>query len=344
VTARKVLVVALGLFALARAEDAGPLKATVPPELLTEASPALRTYGEKHGLRLDGWAPLRTGDPRPGDAVVVLATFFDSGPPKQWLVEIAVDVPPAEPVEKNGGGMTLYTSTGRTFKFPFSWIALKLLTIGPVVAGDRQPREPEVQHGLVRLNGEYLGLGIHQANELFEVERASGEKIDYSFSGEPFEAQRVAEGKKMAERVGLTEASERAFAGTIPAMLEFFEVVRNTPGVRDILFQVLEKPSPWSMLKAVANRSMNIGFAFSSEGSGLAESPAWGSPAPAVRAVPMTLSLAERPALQFTLYATEPKPPLRASAGIIGLKAASPKNPSRYVVLRVIATATAELK
>ena len=333
---------------LGAAEAAADAPVVVPAAMFTPPNPAVLAYARQAGLALEGVARQRAGPARPADTVVALATFFEGEKQRQWLIRFTVaELEPAEKKEKPGSNLVLYTTTGRAFTFTTQRTALALETTGPFAAGVPAKETPPTKRARAVVNEEFLAIGLYRATEIFAAFRAfetgpgKGEDFSYGFGDTAFPATKTAAGKILAERIGLTEEMERSFGGSIPALMEFFQIARETPGVRDILMAVLDKPPIWSLAKSVATGNLNAGIGFAPQGQGAVDASAWPLGLKQLSAVALNVQLVGKPALDLTLYAGDPQPPLRTTAGIVGLIAKSIKTPSRFVVIRILSTQSA---
>lgn len=119
-----------------------------------------------------------------------------------------------------------------------------------------------------------------------------------------------------------------------PALITFFMGVQNTPGLREILWDVTELPSVWSVLKH--GGKVNPGFNIE-EDIAAVEPGAWTMPDRSLYRMGIALSLNEQPALRISLTVTSPLPPLLTTAGIVGIVAQPPGKKDKRMDLRVVA-------
>lgn len=313
----------------------------VPAGLFVEPTPAVLLAAKKAGIRLGHTTPYRTDSAKPGDSIVAVATFLNEGKRRQWLIRLIMDdLTDKEAQSPDGKSFVFYTTTGRSFTFRSKKAAVVLQTIGPLVGNEKENELPEMLEARVLTNEDYLGLGLARAGDFFdEIKyfRTEGEptaRFDYSSSTSPFPESVIAPSKLLADRMGVTEDAERAFTGSLPALLEFFHVTYRTPGIREILLQALDKPSVWSIVKGLGKGA--VAFTFEDKGQGPVAPERWNLNLQEVEAIPLTLRIFQKPALLLTLYATDPKPPLRACAGIVGITARSPSQAGQYLVIRLV--------
>lgn len=142
---------------------------------------------------------------------------------------------------------------------------------------------------------------------------------------------------RFAAEAGLTDESERAVAASVPMLAEFSRVIAETPGLREVLFTVVEKPSIWS----IVSRFGRIDSSFQFHSGDVV--PSMGPPTGFAGigrsyVVPFTFSINNRAALACTTLVAEPLPPLRMCGGIVALVAESPVRPGARLIVRVIAS------
>jgi hypothetical protein len=152
----------------------------------------------------------------------------------------------------------------------------------------------------------------------------------------PVSADVSRDGLDLVTKAGLSLDDERAIAGSVPAMLEFFEIAARSKGLREILWEIIDKPSLWSIIRHFGR--VEAGISFHSKGVHQVPSEPWGlSESGAVFQIPFTLDLNDEPALDCVMVVTEPRPPLLTSAGILGLSAHEPGAKNRRAVIRLVA-------
>ena len=128
---------------------------------------------------------------------------------------------------------------------------------------------------------------------------------------------------------------DRAFIGGIPAVQSYFEVIQNTPGLRDILFDILDLPSAWSRIRNRGIKEVEFHFERERVEQVRAGEEALSEFGP-VYHLPLVLKLNKDPALNLTFIVTSPNPPLLACAGVVGLLAEKPGQTQNYLTFRVL--------
>ncbi len=336
-------VVAIGLPAFGWSEEIRALdreRFTTPPDA--------RIVAEAHarGIRLDELVhPADRDHPEPGDAIAGLVSFFEDGRRRQWLVTMRFAATnPAEAAPP----LTLHTSAGRAYTFRGAMATLGIATIGPVVVDPWPNRTgPAVREATAAINGEFLALGLADACRTVAKLRAARESgairedERFAFAFEPFPATAVEAGRSVAERAGLDEADERAFAAVSPALLAFSDLVARTPGLREVLMEVIRRPSLWSLL--VRAGRVETGMHFHAKSVEVIDPLPLGLPGwMEAHQLAFTLFVNGQPALECALLVTAPRPPYLTSAGIVGLTARRPGDDSRRLVIRVVGATIGE--
>jgi len=270
----------------------------------------------------------------PGDSISALITLFEKNRRKQWLVYLEVVAPTAdEGARKPPPPMVMYSSYGGTQVCVSVPAFVVVRTLGPFDDKTKPGKAPE-KSARFELNKGHLSLGLHQAAAAFQALEQGPVRGNWSVRHRPFTEEQLAKGREMATRLQLSPETERAMIGTIPALLSYFEVVRNSPGLSDIFFEVVDLPSAWSIIRHVGIKSVSLRF---NKGAGQTKAGLWGLPdsAPASH-FPMVLDLNDQRALNLRFVVTSPNPPLLACAGVVGMLAEHPSEKEKYLTLRVV--------
>ena len=167
--------------------------------------------------------------------------------------------------------------------------------------------------------------------------RESKTRGGLAYGPRPFGEKALARGRELTNIIHLTVEEERALGGAGPALESYFTIVQQTEGLSDILFKLVDLPSMWSIAR---NKGVNANFQFGSKEirkRHVAEAD------PATYEIPLALELNGQPALQITLVATRPHPPLLACAGIVGLVAARPGANDTYLVVQLLSAKRAPI-
>jgi len=342
-------IAALGLVTggavMLRAVDTGPVFPDFEPvSWLAAAGPVLA----KAGVAVDRitMAPVGT-DVRKGDTLTVLVQAADRKGLRQWAVVLSVnDIKPEEQALRSPA-MTWHLSTGRKVDFgpsPFEGILIHV--IGPFSAARGATASKDVWSGSL-VNPQYLALGLDgcaallvRVSQLVGADPVlKGRPISLDVNNRPFPAGVIAETNAWSGRLAMTEAEDRAFAGLFPALVNFFQIASQTPGVREIVLETLD--IPWWSVVAHGGRITNVEFELFGPFVELAAAD-WGLPPDArVYALGLRLKLQGKPALQCRLAVTAPRVPLFNSAGIVGLAAMRPNGRGPHLMVRVMAARAA---
>jgi hypothetical protein len=275
----------------------------------------------------------------PGDSVSALITFFQKGGRRsQWLVYVEVVASnAAEQAQKLPPPRVFYSSAGTKLQFVSSPAFVAVRTLGPFVESSKasKPVKTGDKEARFALNRGFLGLGLnHTAAALYALKHAKTDQRMWVRNA-PFSEAEIVEGRKVAAALQLTPEQERGVIGGIPALESYFNVVQNTPGLSDILFDILDLPSAWSMIRNGGIK--DVEFHFERERVEEANGAEWGVRefGPAYH-LPFVIKLNKQTALNLTFVVTSPNPPLLACAGVVGLLAEKPGQPQNYLTLRVV--------
>ena len=289
-------------------------------------------------LRLDTTA--REG--RIGDTVTVLVQETKGDAVRQWVVVLAVNGISAKESKLRSGPLVIYFDNGHSVTFGSREPAgIQIHVLGPYSADHGSAKAKNVWSGSL-VNPEFLTLGLDRAVEfllrLRDMAVAAGvpanEELGMGMSSKPFAPDVAARNAAKMQRWHVTPDEERAMAGMAPALIDFFQIASQTPGVRDIVFDVLD--IPWWSLVTHGGRIDNVYFSMMPPFERLSAAD-WGLPADTpVYSIGMQLLLANKPALNCQFAVTAPRPPLLATAGIIGVAASRPDGKGPRLMLRVM--------
>lgn len=231
--------------------------------------------------------------------------------------------------------MTIYNTFGHKFEFPSAPAPVSLRTVGPFVNAAWKERTPVVYDDTAKfdLDEGYLGLGLDHAAAA--VVRTLNKKGRFSSGTVPFSPEDVAKSKALEAEMNLSVEEERALGGSYPALLSYFNVVQHTARLAEIVQDVIDRPSAFSLVVNLGIRSVD----FNGHGASVCAHPAaeWGSgEALSIYEMPMTLMLNHHPSLNITMIVTTPRPPFLASAGILGLLGEYPGKSEPNLVIRVV--------
>ncbi len=314
----------LGAVALS-AKEASPSKVPSLPAIVPPL-PVVVAYAASHQIAIDGIdvpEPSATG--RVGDSITALVVFREGSRSKQWLIQFRIATPTVKEVSDNPPTWVTMTATtsGRKYQFGSGAVlALDIRTVGPFIEGQNAPANEKQSRAFI--GPDLLGMGLDgSCRAMLKLNAA----VALAKTATPASAGSPAP-------IILSEEDEREYLGCFPALLAFFQSVQATPGLREILWEITDKPSVWSIIKhgGKINATLNGGGDVTVAGP-----EGWTVAGSALYRFPLLIELNETPALQCTLLVTSPQPPLLTCAGIVGIAAEPPGNKDKRLDVRIIA-------
>ncbi len=325
------------------ARAAEPAPRTIPMDL-PAALPAALAAAKEAGIPTDRSIAM-AGRPllHAGDFVAAVVSVREGQDLTQWILKLTVDdLTEAEKALPPLKEMDLYTSVGTHFHFSGRRAAIDVDLIGPFASrtSDSAHQLPvgARQRKRVLVNADYLGFGLDRACEAMislreAVARTNDRrKFDYQVGAKPFSPDRVQAMAPFAREIGLTMERERAMFGAGLALPEFLRLIIKTPGLQDILQQVVEV-SWWSVIRK--GGKLKPGFQPHPQ-TIRRMPPAQAGQAPKYE-FPLTFTLNRKPALECCLIVMEPIPPLAASAGVIAVGACRPDGAGARLTIGLLA-------
>ncbi|MBE2214374.1 MAG: hypothetical protein IAE82_10925 [Opitutaceae bacterium] len=335
--------------ASARAEDWPPVHAYAPlPDLAAAAA--------REDVPLAGITLAR--DPagaHADDTVVLLVVLDERVRHTQWLVRLRGPRPAIERAAAPPRTTVLYGMDGRAIRFPGRRETYAILSLGPLVGAATAvataprgrdgvaPGETPARAATVTINAAFLDERFDRAASFMlrtgMARREGALRADEWFTVHPRPPSPpdAAARERFVAAAGLTDADERAIAATVPALGEFARVIAGTPGLREVLFAVVEKPSIWSVLTRFGRLETDFRFR-SGEVVPSAEAPLGFAGIGRCFVVPFTFSINGEPALECSMLVTEPRPPLRMCGGIVAVVADVPGRSDVRLIVRVLAS------
>jgi len=327
-----------------RAENAPPLLPDfVPVAWLPVMAPALAKASiTTEGIAL---APVGTGIQKE-DRVTLLVQSIDGKTLRQWAVALIIN--PRGPEEKKypSPALTLYLSTGNKVDFGSTLgEGMSIHVVGPFSQAKGSASAKDIWSGAL-IDTQFLGLGLDAIPACILRMRLMAAH-DPSFKDKRFSIQtgsaafppeQIASNRAAMECFAVTAAEERSFAGGPLALMDFFDIAAQTPGVKDILFEAVD--IPWLKV-ATHGGQFQVNFELMAP---FEKSPAsdWGLPPETqVYSMGLRVMLFDKPALLCRLAVTSPRVPLLNCAGIIGLAAMRPDGKGPYMMMRVMAAKAA---
>ena len=317
--------------------------------------PAVIATAEAQKIPLHGIALAAPGsESQPGDIVVALVSLSEKDQERQWIVQLAA-VPFSSDEQreydkvKDKLVLNLYTSFGTEVRLGAALQVIEARTIGPffpegfrrttksAVSGDRRAR--------ALIGTGFLGLGLDRyATSLLKLKHLTDDppakpgttKPSWKVAQTPFPAEIVAQNRPLASQNGFEPEDERSLLGGIAALGAFFDAVRQTPGLQDILSELPDKGSlAWSLITHGGQLKPN----FIPDIASIApvDSSSWSADLPPAYHCPLALTANDKPMLACDLIVTAPRPPLRNCGGIIGASVSPTGDRSKRLVIRVLA-------
>ena len=160
--------------------------------------------------------------------------------------------------------------------------------------------------------------------------RESKTKGGLAYGPRPFGEKAMARGRELTNIIHLTVEEERALGGAGPALESYFTIVQQTEGLSDILFKLVDLPSMWSIAR---NKGVDVNFHFGNKEIRERKVAAGN---PVAYEIPLALKLNGQAALQITIVATRPQPPLLTCAGITGLVATRPGAKDTWLAVQLL--------
>lgn len=264
----------------------------------------------------------------------------------QWLVEVAALDEDGEGFESSTDQEArLFTSTGREHTFAMTKQPVRLTAFGPVPLAERKLAKltrDDIPRATVEraVTADFLRLGFAGFTRgwigMLErgVETAPGLGLRLR---EPYPEKVTQAVAKIAAEAGWTEVDDRAYAATLPALLEFVGVIMKTPAMAEILAEVVDVPW-WSVVKRGGKLPpINIRYRFERIRRVATQTASADARQPQdVYVLPVVLLLDGKPALEVDLFVRRPVGGLALVAGVIGLEARDPRDAQSRVLMRVI--------
>ena len=278
---------------------------------------------------------------RPGDALTVLFTLFESGHRQQWLAEIKVVPLTDEERHAKPRENVLYSATGNEYRLASAPAAFALRMFGPFRDTDASVRPAEdvpEKRARFLVHEDFLSFGYDRYCELVLRLRAIGQEPRLGVMTGPFSEKDIEWNKRWAKKAGFTPEDESVCVKQAFALVEFLKIAEHTPGLKDIAVATVDVPSIWS---AVRRWNFGVSFDFDFKNVQRLDGQAYGLESSNVYTLPFSLTMFGKRFAKGTWLATAARPPLLASAGVVGLTVGPPDNKEKYLELHVIAARNA---
>jgi hypothetical protein len=269
-----------------------------------------------------------------GDTVTALITCVDDDKLQQWLVLFACnDLKPEEEKAKRILP-AFYTSSGRELHFDPVPAAVAIHVVGPLDQNGKGKTVRDEWSGAI-VTREFLTMGFDStALAMRKLDAVAGGQ--FSFNTQPFPEKEIAMNRSRLEAGGLVEKDERAFAGGVLAIGDFFRIAAQTPGVRDVLHEMID--ISWKDFLRNPQVNINIQPPVEDLAPGF-----WGLPAgEPCHTFSFRVDLNGVPRLMCRVATTQALRPLQTVAGVIGIAASRVDGSGPHVMVRVISAHFAE--
>jgi hypothetical protein len=315
-------------------------KSVYAPQERFEPGPASVELARQREIPLEGIAVDGSrSHPAAGDRCVVLVSLRTGKKVEQWLLDFTAwkfnAERQAQLAENPPPSFTLHASHGSAYEMTRDPMPVQVWIAGPLRLDEKRieravSRVKERRTRFV-VNREYLGLGLAGGAETILRLRDEHGALGLSVGGTAFPEDEVRSTQmRLAER-GVTEEDVARLVHSAPAMTEFFSISANTPGLRDLLFEVVDLP--WmSMMSNLGIDSINIG----TDGTNLR--PVEGSPGCYV--LPSRVELNGELAMMLEMVIEQPAAPASLLAGVTELYAGRPDGKKSRLSLQLLAAMT----
>ena len=319
----------------------------VPPPAaqITLATPPLArvvALAAAQHIPLQGIDPARdTEVMRSGDALTVLFTLFESGHLQQWLAEIKVVPLTDEERRAKPREDIMYSGTGNEYRLASAPEAFALRMFGPLreATAVAPSSEPVLEkHARFLVQEDFLSFGYDRFGELILRLRTLGLVPGIGVTTGRFSEKDIVGGKRWAEKAGFTSADELICVKQGFALVEFLKIAQRTPGFKEIVEATIEIPSIWSVLRT---RKLGVFFDYDWKSVQRLDGTPYGLASSGVYVLPFGLTMIGKHVANGSWFATAARPPLLASAGVVGLIVGPPDHKEKYLELHVIAARNA---
>jgi hypothetical protein len=304
--------------------------------------PALVEAAKADGIPVERIQPSgETNGLRPGDSATVLLVQHQKGvQPNERVICVQVATPGSKELpEGPAAPLVVYTSLGDKLEFQSSPIMVTVRNLGPFFdsASREKERPAPDKNARLSLDEGSLALGLdglaafHEHRDQLHNEGKPDGYIEFGDS--PYKAEEIDKCRKANATNEITLGDERALVGGLLAMVSYLETVAQTPGLKKLLFHVVDLPSAWSLLW---NRGVDWSIDHEHDVTE-ADGASWGlEPGTRIYYLPETVRANGHRALELTMVVTAPRPPLLVCGGIIGFLAQNPLDTNNFLTVRVI--------
>jgi len=277
--------------------------------------------------------------PEIGDRGVVLVSLRKGRRVEQWLVTFTVTAFSAEEraglAESPPRSFMLHASNGESFEFINDPVPVDVWVAGPLRLDEsrisRAVSRVKEQRARFTVNREYLSIGLARAAAAIMQLRGDDGNLGVSLSGAPYPEEQVTATRQALAQRGVSDEEVGFIARSAPSLMEYVNITARTPGLRDIMFEVVD--IPW--MSFVANLGVDA-IAVSTDGSNVRRAPG----AEDVFIVPLQVSINGNLALMVEMRTEPPVAPGSVLAGVTELYAGRPNGKKARVAIRLLSADT----
>ena len=334
------------LFFISAAKAQNSIDSTLKtPDSITTPFPSLVEFANKHDIALNNIA-IGGSDSQPekGNSVTFLLTLHQDSSIQQWLSIISQDsLTPNETKMKPLRDKTLYSSTGRVFKYKNTRTALNVNIIGPFEVTKSESenifKDQLDNPHRVFVSKEYLNCKLDRyAETAMAITRrceAAGVKGGYLFhigSSKPISKKNLEKGKSYIRYTNATYEEEQRVFNVSFALKSFYAAAMEIKEFREIVYKVMDKPSGWS---AITHFGLRPFLRYASADVQPFDAKGLGIDFPAYE-LPLQLFLNDKLAFKSSIIMTESRPPLQACAGIVVTYIEHPVEKGKSLLIQLI--------
>lgn len=316
----------------------------VPPFKFSGALPVVKAMAEREGIPFERVGTSSEAESlQIGDSVTALVTLTHEQRLEQWIVSLTcVELTEKEKKPSPKKGLHMHTSAGTEIVFREDRAAVVARVLGPYKkAADLKESLKDAKDVSARMtvNAEYLSLGLDRACEAVlglreNLQENPGlRRPKWEVGPKRFSKERVERDGKLAGPVGLTPERERAVAGAVPALMEFWRLASRTPGLQEIT-RSMAQVSWWSIVmkggetKARLKPHLARAYPIKLEGNVGERASGYG--------FPFELWVNDRPALSCQAMVVGARPPLLPCAGILVMAVQAPDGKGPHLMISVV--------
>jgi len=298
----------------------------VPQFHLLPPSAALLARARAIDLPVRQFAGLDPAAPvlRQDDKATLLVTVVDDRSIRQWLVLLVANA--LKPNERQPRpALHYFSTTGHELSLERHPQAIAIRSVGPVRGSDARDCKDEWS-GIIA-SQEFLLRGFEGVSPF--MRKLAAHRLEVGYAADPFPADKI---HPPPADAALTIEDERSFVGGSAALTEFLLLSGNTPGLRDVLLDLVD--ASWRDYVRGLNISVNFIPDVDADAAAL-----WALPPDAsCEAIAFVISVNGRERLLCRAIVTRPVGPFATTAGLLALVAGRADGSGAHVMVRVLAT------